>query len=181
MTFDDAMELTRTVSSNTAFEDPECRLLFEIVTALPRDCAIIEIGCEYGRSSSIILQAAPEDADLQFIDPFDNKESAWKWMKMARETGRHFTLYCRKSEEVYDPLFFNLIHIDGDHSREGLLTDLDFLDYAFPGAYACFHDFNRASLPEVYPTVMEYMNAHPEWSLVAHVGTLGVFRKAIPQ
>lgn len=180
MTFDDAMVLTRSVSSHAAFEDDECRLLFELVSALPRDCAIIEIGCEYGRSSSIILQAAPEDADMHFIDPFVDLESAPVWMRMARATGRHFTLYCRKSEEVYDPLWFHLIHIDGDHTREGVLTDLDYLDYGFPGAYACFHDFCRGEeLPELRPTVVEYMAEHPEWKMEILVGNLAVFRKVV--
>ena len=177
MTFDEAMVLTRSVSSNAAFEDPECRLMFELVSSLEEGAAIVAIGCEYGRSSSIILQAAPQHAALYFIDPFLDPLPASKWMEMTRKTGREFTLYCRKSEDVWEHLHFNLIHIDGDHYREGVQTDLAFLDYALPGAYACFHDYGLDSLPEIYPTVVEYMATHPEWFFYKQAASLGVWRK----
>lgn len=178
MTFVEAMVFTRRWSSHAAFEDQECQLLFELVKWIPEDGTIIEIGSQYGRSSSIILQAAPEDAELIFIDPFVDPVSAVKWMEMARETERHFTLYVKKSEEIWDPLFFNLILIDGDHTKAGVEQDLDMLDYAFPGAYACFHDWGRDSLPEIYPTVNAYMLEHSEeWKFFQCAGTLGVWRR----
>lgn len=177
MTFDEAMVFTRQWSSNAAFEDDECHLLFDLVSSLEEGASIVEVGCQYGRSSSIILQAAPVEAEMYFIDPFVEVDAAGKWMEMARKTRREFTLYCRKSEEVWEHLFFNLILIDGDHSKEGVETDLALLDNGFNGAYACFHDFGRESLPEIYPTVMEYMEKHPEWKKHEQVGTLGVFGK----
>jgi len=58
LTFDKVMKLTRTISSPAAFEDPECELYWTALSSLPDGSTIVEVGLQYGRSSSIALQVA---------------------------------------------------------------------------------------------------------------------------
>src|SRR6266850_7204124 len=97
MTFDDAMILTRTVSSNAAFQDPECEAYFDILMSLPENALIVEVGLEYGRSSSIALQVA-KDKKLHYvgIDPFPDDDIYAKWLDMAERIGFDDTMAVRK-------------------------------------------------------------------------------------
>jgi cephalosporin hydroxylase len=179
MNFDEAMTLTRTVSSHAAFEDEECKAYFDTLMSLTPGSLIVEVGLEYGRSSAIALQVA-NVGNLHYlgIDPFVDANSYPAWLGLANRTAAQFELQKGISDEalIYNPI--SAILIDGDHSYDQVLRDCEhFLPLVVNGGYAMFHDYGRDSLPEVFRAVNDYMSIHPEFTQVKHVGTLGIWRR----
>lgn len=183
MTFDDAMLLTRTVSSNTAFEDPECRAYFDILMTLPENALIVEVGLEYGRSSSMALQVA-KDKNLHYvgIDPFPDDEVYTKWLDMAHRVGFDDTVVVREisaAARIGSADLISAILIDGDHTYDAAFDDLNhFLPLVANGGYAMLHDYGRDSLPDVYRAARNYFGSwNPRWEELPTVGTLGIWRR----
>jgi len=183
ITFEEAMQLTRTISSPTAFEDHECQAYFDTLMSLDEGALVVEVGLEYGRSSSIALQVV-EDRLLRYIgiDPFvDHDEIYDAWLRMDQYIAIYpwrEELIRKKSDEVrlHEPI--NAVLIDADHEYLAVLSDCEhFLPYVVSGGYAMFHDFGRDSLPGVYRAVTEYMETRPHWALKRIVGTLGIFKR----
>ena len=178
LTFEKAMELTRTVSSNTAFEDDECKLYFDLLLCIPKHGLAVEVGLEYGRSSSIALQVA-QDVGFDYIgiDTFEGNPDAQKsWAKMAEPFAKF--VYVQKSVTVSGIGSIDAILIDGDHSFQGVLDDCNhFEPMMAEGAFMMFHDYGRESLPEVQRAVDMFFLHRKGWFHYAHFGTLKVFRK----
>jgi cephalosporin hydroxylase len=181
MTFEDAMRLTRTVSAPAAFEDPECEAYFQILMTLPEDALIVEVGLEYGRSSSIALQVAKEK-NLRYvgIDPFPDNDVYTKWLDMAGKVGFENTVVMREDSgtvRMTDPI--SAILIDGDHTYNAVFDDLShFLPLLVNGGYAMLHDYGRDSLPDVSRAAYNYFGKWTRrWEALPPVGTLGIWRK----
>ena len=184
MTFDDVMKLTQTVSAEAAFNMDACRAFYDTVMKLSPCSTIVEVGVEYGRSTSILAQVAKEQGyRLLLIDPFVTKRTGPKVVEMLLGVGAPFTLYCMTTAEfeVKAPwsrdIRIDLLHIDGDHTRENVERDCAmFLPMVSAGGYACFHDYGRDSLPDVFPVVNEYTK-NDGWEEVGTFGTLHVVRR----
>jgi cephalosporin hydroxylase len=186
MTFESVMELTRTISSHTAFEDEECRAYYDLLCALEPLNVIVEIGCQFGRSSSIALQVGYEKMlDYVGIDPFIDPPDARKaWVKMASNIGGPWRLLVKRSEECRDdlPALVHLALIDGDHREDAIRIDCQLLMPRITiGGHLLLHDYGRESLPDVYPTVkaqmVEAIMAGKHWEELPTVGCLGIWRK----
>lgn len=183
LTFEDAYEFTKTVGSHTSFEEEECRAYFDVLMTLPEGSEIVEIGLEYGRSSSIAIQVAKERR-LRYcgIDPFeDHPEIKEAWRTMAKSISAEYAgvFYGKGGDVEMEPnRVIAAILIDGDHSYEGVKSDCEhFLPHVSIGGFAMFHDYQRESLPEVMEAVDEYMEDRPEWVFKQTVGTLGIWMK----
>ena len=178
LTFEQAMELTRTISSPTAFEDDECRAYFDTLMSLEPDSLIVEVGLEYGRSSSIALQVAKERG-LRYhgVDPTPLDE----WFELPRVLNfDRWGVAEAKSKDVHCVAPISAILIDGDHSYEGVMADCEhFLPHVMPGGYAMFHDYERESLPDVTRAVDEYLTTNnvAVWAADTLSGTLGIWRR----
>jgi predicted O-methyltransferase YrrM len=185
MTFEEVMEFTRRVGSHVAFEDAECRAYWELAEALAPGSLILEIGLQFGRSTSIIAQVAKEKGHRYVgVDPFtDPPEAACAWLRMMQKIGIQFTLHCMTVDNAFrglavDARRVDLALIDGDHRAEWVRKDtLAVMPLIRVGGHLCFHDYGRESLPEVYPTVQGIMAGRREWTEVATVGTLGIWRR----
>ena len=181
MTFDEAWAYTSTISSETAFSEQEGRALFTtVLTGLPHASIIVEVGCEYGRSTSLLAQAAKADQHrLILIEPAPKPEL----LAMLNHIGVFYTLHAMKTEHVSDdllPLVLNLVHIDGDHSARALQIDCArLLPKLARGGIACFHDYGRPSLPDVEQVVDRYTASEEIWQRIGIFGTLRVLRKRI--
>jgi cephalosporin hydroxylase len=186
MTFDEMMVFTRTVSSNAAFEDPECLAYFNLLQSLPEDALVVEVGLQYGRSSAVALQVCRE-RKLRYhgIDPFiGHPEVEEQWLKMARSTGYRFQLSRLSANEVIIGEPIDLVLIDGDHTYQGVLDDCNhFLPQVRQGGYAVLHDYMRESLPDVFHAARAYLDANRHWLAERGIGTpvmgsLGIWRRA---
>jgi predicted O-methyltransferase YrrM len=182
MTFEEAMQLTRTVSSPTAFEDMECRAYFETLMSLEEGALVVEVGLEYGRSSSIALQVV-KNRLLRYIGidsfPDENIYSAWQRMAAGIELKPWRCNVARNKSDfarINQPI--NAILIDADHEYPAVMNDCEhFLPHVVPEGFAMFHDFGRDSLPGVYKAVTDYMETRKQWVLRRISGTLGIFKR----
>lgn len=185
LTFEEAYEFTKTIGSHTSFEEEECRAYFDVLMSLPEGSEIIEVGLEYGRSSSIAIQVAKERR-LKYcgIDPFEGHpeiKEAWRIMSLSI-CAEYAGVFYRKGTdiEIAPTRDIAAILIDGDHSYEGVMADCQrFLPHVAKNGYAMLHDFDRESLPEVTKAADAYFPKHPEWSYWNTIGTLGIWRKLL--
>lgn len=185
MNFEDyekVMQLTRTIASPTCFDEEECYAYFTILKLLKPNSVIVEIGLQYGRSSSIALQVASRNGCSYYgVDPFiDPPEAEKAWHEMATKAGRQFSTV-RKclSKDFAVPRPIDALLIDGEHAYANVKEDCEHLvPFVKVGGHAMVHDYRRPSLPGVEQAVDEYFNAHvDEWHHVGTYGTLGVWRR----
>lgn len=180
MTFEEVMKFTRTVSSETALSDEEARVLYDIASQLEEDDHIVEIGCQFGRSTSLLAQVARErKLRLTCIDPFwEPREAALHWFAMMRELDCPFTLhYCESyCARIQIGQYIDLLYIDGNHDYKAVAGDCSgYLPIVNPGGYVCFHDYGRDSLPGVKQAADEWMKFF-ECTRVALAGTMAAWR-----
>jgi predicted O-methyltransferase YrrM len=188
-TFEEVFEVTKTISSHPALEDVEVRGLWEACMNVPENGLVVEVGCQLGRSSSVILQVGKERPyHSVHIDPFlEQPEIAQQWlghMFRAAGTDRHnLTLLCMKTEWAVWHLErllkdgVDLAFIDGDHDYQPVMIDLMLIaDKIIPRGFLVCHDYGRDSLPDVYKAVNEFL-AMGNWEEIGVYNTLGVWRK----
>lgn len=184
-TFEDVMKFTAGVSSSTALDDSEARALYDACIQVPRGGLVIEVGCEFGRSSSVIGQMAQEGGfRTVHIDPYtEHPEYLPIWMRMMRMVSSEFAFLCMKTEEAGWHLErlsrdgVDFAFLDGDHDYEGITTDLRIVAGRIrPGGLLACHDYRRDSLPDVSRAISKYME-NGLWEEVGTFGTLGVWRK----
>ena len=101
-TFDEVMALTSTVSSATAFSDVECRALYDQCFKLNPSSVVVEIGCQLGRTSSIIAQVGKEIGYRSIhIDPYTQQfEYLRGWIEMMHKVGNPFTFLCMRTDQA---------------------------------------------------------------------------------
>ena len=181
MTFSDAMVLTRTISSPTAFDDQECERFWDLLVQVPEDGIVVEIGCQLGRSSSLVLQAAKDRGFLSVhIDPWTvQPDFARQWHALAWEIDVPHCVFQMRTDQVLDiewPVGIDLLLIDGDHTADGVRKDLGMAERIKPGGILTAHDWMRDSLPDV-ETVLAPFVTDGRWEDLGAAGTLGCWRR----
>lgn len=187
-TFEEVMQLTRTVSSDTALSDEEAKGLYDACLMVPLGGMVVEVGCQLGRSSSLIAQLAHDKPFRSVhIDPYtDQPEYLRQWHEMMWEIGGRDHAYlhlCMRTQQASRYIHdlcrsgIDLAYIDGDHEYPGVLADLETLcPGILPRGHLAMHDYGHDSLPGVYKAAREYLK-DDEWDQVGVYGTLGVWRK----
>lgn len=177
------MELTRTVSSATAFSDAECAALYDLCCEQQSLSTVVEIGCQLGRTSSIIAQVGKAIGYRSVhIDPYTSQyEYLGPWIKMMHGIGNPFTFHCMRTDQARQALdagdIIDLLLIDGDHTEDGVKKDCMIAgDLVRINGYMCAHDFGRESLPDV-SRVMNTYAVPPKWKHIETYDTLGVWRR----
>lgn len=192
MTFEEAMILTRTVNCSGVYSDKALLALWKAALECPGEGNIVEIGCEWGRSTSILAQKAKERGMyLVLIDPFvkhldgtPGSLVAQSTVKMLVDLDVSFCLLRGHSHRVpynFGPI--SLLHIDGNHSSGFLEADMrKYLPYVVDGGFACFHDYGNPEpyTKEVKDTVDRVIQdewKHAAFEEMALFDTCKVFRK----
>lgn len=185
ISFDEVYKIVEESASEAAFNREEARELYNLLLLLPEPSNIVEIGIQYGRSTSVIASVA-KHKDLRFT-AIDN----WK-QDVSQEARNHVLDQIAKYDWKFNmetadsvhasksyALPINLIHIDGDHEYSSVLEDCRlWLPKVVRGGYALFDDYGHDSLPGVYKAVSEYTTEHPQWKFVGRYGNkLGVFKR----
>lgn len=180
-------------SHETAFNKEEAEALYNLLHTLPNGSNVVEIGVEFGRSTTVIGQVAKEKnfnfwAIDAWVGEYSNQAKAHIENVLIGEWGLPITLWSFYSSMVAKAYSqpINLIHIDGDHTYHGVFTDcVQWLPKVVSGGYACFDDYGHDSLPDVYKAVQDYMDSPQDWiedvgnwNFVGRYGNkLGVFQK----
>ncbi len=187
--FDEVMILTKTVGNIHIFQLDECKALYETLCRLPDQATIVEVGCDRGRSSSLILQMSKAKNFLTIhIDPWkpedDYGQQAYKakeWMQVMCERCeyRKFILLRMTTEEAKDyvtdlaPIGIGLAFIDGAHDTPTVEKDLQIVaSLVNEGGFLVAHDYPSGGVTEaIDPFVAD------GWSKVTQAMGLGVWRK----
>jgi hypothetical protein len=132
----------------------------------------VEIGVDKGQFSRILLEMYPEIEKIYGIDAYrrssnnqgkDFTDKDWdnfyNRVKNDMNFGSRFELIRKSSLEAVDDIPNNMtfIYIDGDHSYEHVLKDIDLYERkVMKGGILCGHDYPCKKYPQVKPAVDFY-------------------------
>ncbi len=182
-TFDEVMVLTSTISNIHCLQVAECVAMYETLCELPDSSTVVEVGCDLGRSSSLIFQIAkPKNLLTIHIDPWSPlRERAKEWMEVMGERCVYhpFILLRMTTEEAgkfieqLTPQGINLAFIDGSHDQDLVEKDLQIVaSRVRPGGFLTAHDYPSAGVTEAIDAfVVSGWNKHKQ------AGGFGVWRR----
>lgn len=110
--------------------------------------SIVEIGSEYGMSTSILAKYSGESVHVSAVDPFPNDTFTKHSRNMARVGVLDKIVYYKMQSESAAPIYLqndgqliDVLFIDGDHSTEAVLIDiLMWVPLVRVGGVVIFHD-----------------------------------------
>ena len=186
-TFEEVMKLTGTLSTYEVFQPAECQAMYDTLLQLPDGATVVEVGCDYGRSSSLILQLAKAKNFLTIhVDPWhDYPERAAEWMELTCETMNYhpFILLRMTTVEATDhiiqltPRGIDLAFIDGSHDQDVVEHDLKIVaSRVKPGGFLTAHDYPSAGVSEA---IDSFVTRTPlQWTKVRQADPgFGVWRR----
>lgn len=183
--FDEIYKIVEETSHEVAFNRGECEALYDSLHKLSDKSNIVEIGVQFGRSATVILEVAKEkNFNVSLVDNWledMSREAREHLLSQAEKYGWKFKDYWMSSNmasKLYQGKI-DLIHIDGDHNYEGVLSDMThWLPKVKSGGFALFDDYGHDSLPGVFQAVTEYFTEHGNWIYLGRFGNkLGIFQK----
>jgi len=186
-TFAQVMEITRHISGSAALEDPEAAALYDFCLTVPKDGIVVEVGCQLGRSSSLITQVQKAIGfHTIHIDPHTEQPEYLKgWAEMMYRVGgewdHEFTMCCMRTEQTEWLLSkigqIDLAFIDGDHEAPSVRIDLQLVANRIKrGGYLTAHDYANEGLKGVQEAINPYV-CDGHWDHVGTFGSLGVWRR----
>jgi predicted O-methyltransferase YrrM len=180
------MEITRNVSGCAALEDPEAKGLYDCCRRVPVGGIVVEVGCQLGRSSSLIAQLQQAIGfHAIHIDPYtEQPEYLKEWVAMMCQLGGNnhaFNLMCMRTEQAewylsnFGPI--DLAFIDGDHEWPSVATDLRLVgNKVRVNGLLTAHDYSNEGLKGVREAINPYI-ARGGWEHEGTFGSLGVWRR----
>jgi len=183
-TYEEVMQLTDTVSNFHLLQLDECQAMYDALVSLPDGATVVEIGCDLGRSSSMISQVALAKHFLTIhVDPWqDEPEKAVFWMGMMCEqiAYRPFIVLRGKTEEMAWAIWrltdggIDLAFIDGCHDEAVVVRDLKIVaERVKQGGLLTAHDYPSAGVSEAIDGYI----ARGGWMKEKQAGGFGVWRK----
>ena len=169
ISFDEIYAFTKPIPGH--YSEAELHELYKLVVDLPDYANIVEIGVLYGRSASVYFQVAKAGKPLQIhlVDPWVVSEGdtykAFHAMIDNRFRSVPFTMDNQTSVGSHCNFrrTIQLLHVDGDHSPEGIDLDCRYWLPRVPTVrFAVFHDYaarnEDGSL--LYPQIKETVDRH---------------------
>ena len=178
-TFDEVMVLTSQISCHEILEPAECRAMYDTLCELPDGATIVEVGCDYGRSSSLIFQLAPARRFLTIhIDPWlDHPDRASQWMEVMSGLPYHPFILLRMTTVEASPYMkhgsIDLAFIDGSHDQDVVEDDLKIVaSQVKPGGFLTAHDYPSGGVTEAIDPFVA-----GGWTKHRQAGGFGVWRR----
>lgn len=146
----------RGVTDNTSFSLEDIQGIVELAQKLPEGVEILEVGCYFGRSA--LTWALATGGHVTTIDKLPLQHHV---NRFAKELGieKQITTIHSDIKDVYWDKMVDVVWIDADHSRAGVMYDMQKLD-KFARLLVCGHDYTQPDLPEVKPAVDEFYEGH---------------------
>ncbi len=159
------MVLTKTIGNIHILQLDECKAMYDTLCELPDGATIVEIGCDRGRSSSLIFQVAEAKGFLTIhIDPwhrdYDNGTQATKakyWMELMCERCRYNPFILLRMETIeaapylqgLTPQGIDMAFIDGCHDQAVVESDLKIVASRIKyGGFLTAHDYPSGGVTE---------------------------------
>lgn len=176
------------------WESPEeQKCLHELALTVPAGGTILEIGGEYGMSTSIFCLAAAGHAQIITIDLFPSELLKQHISNLAEAGfGAGSERIVGDSHEIgltwHSPI--HLLFIDGDHTYEGVKKDIAlYTGHVVCGGLVAFHDCANMENTTPHPLHYEVTRAVNEWyskrgrywQIVKAVNSMLVFQRICPQ
>lgn len=159
--------------------DDEQDYLYQLAQNVPTGGQIVEIGSEYGMSTSIFCKGAKLGIQITSIDifPGDLLDKHLSNLREAGYGGRTNPIRANSNTFQWDGGPIDLLFIDGDHSTESVRADIDaFVKFVKVGGVVAFHDC--ANTANKNPHYMHFFvtAAVSEWFM----GTKGKWKVLMP-
>ncbi len=164
-TFEEVMALTSTISNVHMLQPAECQAMYDTLCLLPDGATVVEVGCDRGRSSSLIFQMAKSKNFITIhIDPWHAEDDsgtqamkAKEWMEvMCERCAYHPFILLRMTTEEASPFLdeltpfgIHLAFIDGAHDTPTVESDLRIVaSRIVPGGFLTAHDYPSGGVTE---------------------------------
>lgn len=123
--------------------------LKHVMSQLPEEPVVVQIGAERGTSTLAMLEERPDS----FIFSIDTRvcEVEYDNLRKAKLDAKRVVRVLGRSQDIgeYWPFLYHLLFIDGDHSETGVRGDiLAWKDNVMPDGFIAFHDY----IPEPIPS-----------------------------
>lgn len=168
--------------------DDEQDYLLQLAKNVPADGQIVEIGSEYGMSSSIFCFGAKKDVKITSIDlfPGDLLDKHLNNLIEAGFKGRSTPIRADSNTFKWEGGPIDLLFVDGDHNTEFVKMDIrQFVPFVKVGGVVAFHDCantsNRLPHPMHFFVTMAvsewYWNTKGKWKALNAVNTILSFER----
>lgn len=185
-TLDEVMTLTSTISEVSILQIPECQAMYETLCEIPDESTLVEVGCDVGRSSSLISQVAAAKNSLTIhIDPWEEfKDRAKGWMEnIAERCPWHPFIVLHMTTETaavhiqrLTPRGIDFAFIDGCHDQPVVEMDLRIVaSRVKPGGFLLMHDYPSGGVTEA----AEPYIAEGGWTKHKQAQGLGIWRRGV--
>jgi predicted O-methyltransferase YrrM len=163
--------------------------LMILAHTLPAGAKIVNIGSGSGTSGLSMSLSRPDvlnDAHIWTVDISEggpgggllNETNAFDTINL-----QPYTQQVLGNSAVVGPAWpfgdINMLFIDGDHSTEGITSDIDgWVDHIVPGGIIAIHDYEKSVWPDVQKVVDQKLKGNPEkWEFILQVDTIVAYRK----
>lgn len=173
MNFDQIWELVEPIPGY--YHMKEMELLTHTAQGRTR---VLEIGCLAGKST-LGIALSMRRGDIVVIDLFsqDNcptNDGLHRSMRMAGDVSYMLMETDSRLVAAHDIGAFDMAHIDGNHTHEGVLADLN-LCASVTDTIVC-HDYQNQGLPGVTSGIDEFLN-NQQWRISDKALSVVVIRK----
>jgi predicted O-methyltransferase YrrM len=148
------------IEYHQTIQDVHC--LKELVSALPANPIIVNIGACYGTSAMAMLE---ERLDA-FIFSIDVKPSPKEVEHLQLAGLYHYGRVVRllgRSQDIgkHWPGQVDMVYVDGSHIYDEVVEDIEvWLPIIKPKGIICFHDYDKPICPGVKPAVDRYFDVN---------------------
>lgn len=188
--FEEMYQVVEESGNEASFSKLECEAVYDLLNEISaRDFPlnIVEIGVQYGRSTTMFAEFALIYKDWKFvaIDNWFGDDGQIAHNHVLSQIEKHawtvdlWSIDSLRAADQYDHKI-DVLHIDGDHEYESVLSDCEaWMGKVRVGGHALFDDYGHDSLPGVYKAVNEYIGNHSgNWAFIGRYGNkLGIYKR----
>ncbi len=162
-------QLKRILDQVEGFMPPEAMAMWDTLLDFQKKSevagALLEIGVYHGKSAALLGLHCADGEQLFLVDPRDLGAKA-NVRKLAGKDSRYIignSSVLREHPEMKGLVGkFRWLHIDGDHTGQGVFLDLEICNRLLSDdGVICVDDFLSAGFPQVSAVTFEFLRDHP--------------------